>query len=213
MTKRKIIIQLLLWAVVAVSGYWGCVSHREGVVLRTRYLAELHAVPCEFRLDATKESHIKVPFHHAFEGLHGMALCIREKAGKTPELEDASFMVFSLLDDGNVVVEGNSKTPCKEIWLEDQASGDKPFAWLCRSSPHIPYKDYILDVEVKAPLSDASFADLPIVVRYNPCVMQRARASLAESVAGVLCCLALALGGGLLCHLAWGRKNPKRRMK
>ena len=80
--KRKI-IQLLLWAFVAVSGYWGCVSLRDGENLRELYLAELNAVPCEFRLDATKESRVKVPFHHTFEGLHGLALCVRKNAEKT----------------------------------------------------------------------------------------------------------------------------------
>ena len=88
--------------------------------------------------------------------------------GEKLELEDVEFMCFSLLDDGKVIVEGDNKTPCNEVYLEEQSSFDQPLAWLCRSSPHIPYKDYTLNLEVKEPRCENCYADLPIVVRYNP---------------------------------------------
>ena len=72
---KKTIVRLALWAVVIVSGYYGLIELQEGEVLRKQYLNEMHDSPCEFRLDATVESHIQVPSHHSFDGLHGCVLC------------------------------------------------------------------------------------------------------------------------------------------
>lgn len=200
--KAKTILRLVLWTIVIACGIYGVVCLYNGECLRKQYWAEFYAVPCEFRLDATKASHIKIPFHHYFEGLHGLALCIRKNDFMENDfkLENAGFMRFSLLDDDKVIIEGDNKTPCKEVCLEDQTSTDQPFAWLCRLSPHIPHKDYILDVEVTMPRSEVFFADLPIVVRYNPCIMQKARAYVVYCIGIVLCLSALIFGGSMIWH-------------
>ena len=113
----KTIFRLVLWAVVIASAYYGLIGLRKGVTLREQYLDEMHDAPCEFRLDATKENHIQVPFHHSFDGLHGCVLCIRKSAvsGQMPVLKDASFMEFSLLDGDTVVVEGDNATMCEDV--------------------------------------------------------------------------------------------------
>ena len=208
---KKTIVRLVLWAVVIASGYYGLIELHEGEVLRKQYLNEMHNSPCEFRLDATVESHIQVPFHHSFDGLHGCVLCIRSSAvsGKIPELTDASFMQFSLLDGDAVVVEGDNETRCKDVLLEEQTSTDMPLAYLWRSSPHIPHKDYILDVKVKKPFGEAFCAELPIIARYNPCVMIMARSYLCKGIGIVLCLLALGVGGWMIGRQIWRRK-PKQ---
>ena len=208
---KKTIVRLVLWAVVIASGYYGLIELRKGEKLKKQYLNETHNVPCEFRLDATVGSHIQVPFHHSFDGLHGCVLCIRSSAvsGIMPELTDASFMQFSLLDGDAVVVEGDNETRCKDVRLEDQTSTDMPLAYLWRSSPHIPHKDYILDVKVEKPFGEAVCTELPIIARYNPCVMIMARAYFNNGVGIVLCLLALGGGGGMVGRLIW-RRRPKQ---
>ena len=98
----KTIFRLVLWAVVVASAYYGLIGLRKGATLRKQYLDEMHDAPCEFRLDATKENHIQVPFHHSFDGLHGCVLCIRKSAvsGQMPVLKDASFMVDGVFHRG-----------------------------------------------------------------------------------------------------------------
>ena len=201
-----------MWVVVFASAYYGLISLRDGATLRKLYLDEMHDAPCEFRLDATKENQIQVPFHQSFDGLHGCVLCIRKSAvsGQMPDLTDASFMEFSLLDGDAVVAEGDNETLCKDVWLEDQTSTDLPFAYLWRSSPHIPHKDYILDVKVKKPLGEMACAELPIVARYNPCGMIMARAYLCNGIGIVLCLLALGVGGWMIGRLIW-RRRPKQK--
>ncbi len=208
---KKTIVRLVLWAVVIASGYYGLIELHEGEVLRKQYLNEMHNSPCEFRLDATVESHIQVPFHHSFDGLHGCVLCIRSSAvsGKIPELTDASFMQFSLLDGDAVVVEGDNETRCKDVLLEEQTSTDMPLAYLWRSSPHIPHKDYILDVKVKKPFGEAFCAELPIIARYNPCVMIMARSYLCKGIGIVLCLLALGVSGWRVGRLIWRRRTKR----
>ena len=208
---KKTIVRLVLWAVAIASGYYGLIELHEGKVLRKQYLNEMHNSPCEFRLDATVESHIQVPFHHSFDGLHGCVLCIRSSgvSGKILELTDASFMQFSLLDGDAVVVEGDNATMCEDVLLEDQTSTDLPFAYLWQSSPHIPRKDYVLDVKVKKPFGEVVCADLSIVVRYNPCGMIMARAYLCNGIGIVLCLLALGVGGWMIGRQIWRRK-PKQ---
>ncbi len=208
---KKTIVRLVLWAIVIASGYYGLIGLRKGEKLKKQYLNEMHNTPCEFRLDATVGSHIQVPFHHSFDGLHGCVLCIRLSAisEKMPELTDASFMQFSLLDGDAVVVEGDNETWCKDVLLEDQTSTDLPLAYLWRSSPHIRHKDYILDVKVMKPFGEAVCSELPIVARYNPCIMIMARAYLCNGIGIVLCLLALGVGGWMVGRLIW-RRGPKQ---
>ncbi len=209
---KKTIARLVLWAVVIASAYYGFIDLRKGATLKKLYLDEMHNTSCEFRLDVTKENHIQVPFHHSFDGLHGCVLCIRTSAvsGQMPALTDASFMQFSLLDGDAVVAEGDSETPCKDVWLEDKTSTDMPLAYLWRSSPHIiPHKDYILDVKVKKPFGEAVCAEWPIVARYNPCIMTMAQAYLCQGIGIVLCLLALGVGGWMVGRLFW-RKKPRQ---
>jgi len=171
-TSLKIIINLIFWAVVVGSGYYGVKFVRSGEILRELFTKELNAVPCEFTLDATQENHIQVPFHHMFDGLHGCVLGIRTSDGMEtlPAFEDASFMEFSLLDGETVVVEGDNSKPCKDIWNDEtRAFTIRPLAMLWGGSPHIPHKDYTLDVKVKKPLSETTCVALPIVACYNPC--------------------------------------------
>ena len=205
----KTIFRLVLWAVVIASAYYGLIGLRKGATLRKQYLDEMHDAPCEFRLDATKENHIQVPFHHSFDGLHGCVLCIRKSAvsGQMPVLKDASFMEFSLLDGDTVVVEGDNATMCEDVLLEDQTSTDLPFAYLWQSSPHIPHKDYVLDVKVKKPFGEVVCADLSIVARYNPCGMIMARAYLCNGIGIVLCLLALGVGGWMIGRQIWRRRS------
>ncbi|MBQ7176248.1 MAG: hypothetical protein IJS08_02445, partial [Victivallales bacterium] len=207
----KTIFRLVLWAVVIASAYYGLIALRTGATLRKQYLNEMHDTPCKFRLDATKENHIQVPFHHSFDGLHGCVLCISKSAviGQMPAFTDASFMVFSLLDGDAVVAEGDNETPCKDVLLEDKASTDLPLAYLWRLSPHIPHKDYILDVKVKKPFGEVVHAELPIVARYNPCGMIMARAYLCKGIGIVLCLLAFGVGGWMIARHIW-RKRPKQ---
>lgn len=195
-TSLKIIINLIFWAVVVGSGYYGVKHIRSGEILRQLFQKELNAVPCEFTLDATQENHIQVPFHHTFDGLHGCVLGIRTDNGMDalPELTDASFMAFSLLDGETVVVEGDNSKPCKEIWNDEtRAFTIRPLAMLWGGSPHIPHKDYMLDIEVKKPLSEPSFAALPIVLCYNPCSCIMFGALMARVIGFGLCLLALGL--------------------
>ena len=118
-------------------------------------------------------------------------------------------MEFSLLDGDTVVVEGDNATMCEDVLLEDQTSTDLPFAYLWQSSPHIPRKDYVLDVKVKKPFGEVVCADLSIVVRYNPCGMIMARAYLCNGIGIVLCLLALGVGGWMIGRQIWRRK-PKQ---
>ncbi len=201
----KTIFKLLLWAVVIASCYYGYTSFRAGIIQRKHYLNELHDMPCEFTLDATQENHLQVPFHHTFDGLHGCVLCIRKSAlhEELPELTDASFMEFSLLDGETVIVKGDNDTPCQDIWLEYKTTTDQPLAYLWRSSPDLPHKDYILDVKVTKTRSESACAELPIVVRYNPCGMINLGAWIAKSIGIGLWILALGLGGGMIARIAW----------
>ena len=106
-------------------------------------------------------------------------------------------------------MEVDTETRCKDVLLEEQTSTDMPLAYLWRSSPHIPHKDYILDVKVKKPFGEAFCAELPIVARYNPCVMIMARAYFCNGIGIVLCLLAFGVGGWMVGRLIW-RRRPKQ---
>ncbi len=207
-TSLQIIINLIFWAVVIGSGYYGIKYIRSGEVLRELFTKELNAVPCEFTLDATQENHIQVPFHHTFDGLHGCVLGIRTNEGMEalPELADASFMEFSLLDGETVVVEGDNSTPCKDIWNDkNRAFTIRPLALLWGGSPHIPHKDYSLDVKVKKPLSESACSALPIVVCYNPCGCVMYGALMGRVIGFGLCLLALGLALWRIWRMVWKR--------
>ena len=194
------IVKLMLWALVAVSGYYAVVSFSAAKAKRVFFEDELHAVPCEFKLDATHENHIQVPFHHTYDGLHGCVLCIRTEDGQAiPELPDASFMEVSLLDGDSKLAEGDSNKPCKDIWVDGpRAFTMRPLAQLWLGSPHIPHKDYVLDVVVTKPRSEASCAELPIVACYNPCGCMLLGALIAQVIGFVLCLVSLGLALGIV---------------
>ena len=205
-TSIKIIINLIFWTVVVLFGYYGVKYIHSGEILRELFAKELNAVPCEFTLDATLESHIQVPFHHTFDGLHGCVLGIRTDEGMEtmPAFEDASFMEFSLLDGDTVVVAGNNSTPCKEIWLDERSSfTGHPLARLWTSSPHLQHKDYILDVVIKKPLAESAYAALPIVACYNPCGCVMYGALLGRVFGYGLCLLALGLALWRIWRMIW----------
>ena len=201
-------VTLALWGLVLVCGLLGAEGIREAFHARKRYMDELSAVPCEFKLDATRENHIQVPFHHTFDGLHGCVLCIRRKDGmeRSPDFKDASFMEFSLLDGDRAVVRGDNATPCDNILLEERKEIQGwPLAWLWSQSPHLAHGDYVLDIVIRTPRNEPSYADLTVVACYNPCGMELA-AALVGVVMGLVFCL-VSVGGA-----CWLFRRRRRRI-
>lgn len=199
-------IRLILWVLVLALGFFGVLCLRFDHSVTKRFQAEVEAVPCEFHLDATQPTHLRIPFHHGYEGLHGCVLYLREEKSKFLKFQDASFLEFSLLDGDTVVVEGDNSTPCKEIWSDsaDHFSGT-PFAYLWHAAPHLPYQDYTLEVEVKTPQADPACADLSVVVHYHPCSMVLLGGFYARIIGIVSGGLALILALGVV---VWQRRRP-----
>ena len=199
-------IRLMLWVVVFVLCFFSVQGFRFDRSMTKRFQAEVEAIPCEFHLDATQPTHLKVPFHHAYEGLHGCVLYLREEESKSLKFQDASFLEFSLLEGDTVVVEGDNSTPCKEIWSDsaDHFSGT-PFAYLWHAAPHLPYQDYTLEVEVTTPQTDPACADLSVVVHYHPCSMVLLGGFYARIIGIVSGGLALILALGVV---VWQRRRP-----
>ena len=101
-------------------------------------------------------------------------------------------------------MKGDNATPCDNILLEERKEIQGwPLAWLWSHSPHLAHGDYVLDIVIRTPRSEPSYADLTVVACYNPCGML-----LATALVGVVIGLVFGLvsAGG-----AWWLFRRRRR--